>query len=147
MSKIDIVSFELGMINCFIEMVACGVKKLALSPPILPENHEEIKEYSDKMVEGFGIKSYLEKELLITDIQSEEFTRGKWNILYYDTDDVIEEYLNLKRKKEELEKIQEYKGEARKDISRKFGKLLSYPEKKIEEKISKTEPPTPFTLV
>jgi hypothetical protein len=29
---IDPLSFSLGMINCFVEMVACGVKRLALSP-------------------------------------------------------------------------------------------------------------------
>lgn len=145
--EIDVKSFELGMINCFIEMVACGVKKLALSPPILPENYEDIKKLSDKMVDGFSIKSYLEKELLVTDIQSEEFTRGKWNILYYDRDEVLEEYLELKGRKEELERKGKYIGAARKEISREFGRLLSYPENKIEEKISKTEPPTPFTLV
>jgi hypothetical protein len=32
--NVDKVSFELGMINCFAEMVSCGVKKLAISPPL-----------------------------------------------------------------------------------------------------------------
>jgi hypothetical protein len=28
--KIDAFSYKVGMINCFVEMVACGVKKLAI---------------------------------------------------------------------------------------------------------------------
>lgn len=31
LETIDRVSFEIGMINCFVEMVACGVKRLALT--------------------------------------------------------------------------------------------------------------------
>ena len=29
-------------------------------------------------VEGSGIRSYLETSLLVTDLQSPDFTRGKW---------------------------------------------------------------------
>ena len=37
--KIDKLSFQLGMINTFVEMVACSVKKLAISPPLTPEDY------------------------------------------------------------------------------------------------------------
>ena len=134
--EIDRISFQLGMINCFVEMVACGVKKLALSPPLTPDDYEKIRQSSDEIVEGFGIKSYMEKSLLITDLQSEDFTRGKWSILYYENDDVLAEYMDLKRKKEALVKTGQYDEIARKDVSRAFMRLLSYPEEKIEEKLS-----------
>ena len=65
---IDRFSFQLGMINCFSEMVSCGVKKLALSPPLSPQDYNRIKKFSDDIVKGFGIQSYLEKSLLITDL-------------------------------------------------------------------------------
>jgi hypothetical protein len=143
--KIDRGSFQLGMINCFAEMVACGVKRLALSPPLSPEDYSIIGRYSDRITTGFKIKSYLEKFLLITDLQSKEFTEGKWVILYYETDDVLKKYLALKEKKQNLESHGQYDDKARREISREFGRLLSYPEDKIEEKIAETR--SPFMLI
>ena len=145
--EIDRISFELGMINCFVEMVACGVKRLALSPPISPQDHERIKQSSDDIVKGFGIQSCLEKSLLLTDLQSEEFTKGKWVILYYEDDDVLNAYLALKGKKQRLENSGQYDRDARREISREFMRLLSYPEDKIEEKLSQDTPSSPYMLV
>lgn len=144
--KVDKVSFELGMINCFAEMVSCGVKKLAISPPLLPDDYGVIGFLSDEIVQGFGIRSYLEKSLLITDLQSEDFTKGKWSILYYEKESALKVYLELKEKKESLEAMGKYDETARKAISREFMRLLSYPDNKIEEKLAKTDPSDPFIL-
>ncbi len=144
--KVDKVSFELGMINCFAEMVACGVKKLAISPPLLPEDYCVIGSLSDEIVQSFGIKSYLEKSLLITNLQSEDFTKGKWSILYYEDESVLKAYLGLKEKKERLEEMGQCDKTVLKTISREFMRLLSYPDKKIEEKLSKKSPSDPFIL-
>ncbi len=145
--QIDRVSFQLGMINCFVEMVACGVKKLAISPPVSPNDYKIIGKASEKIAKGFGIKSYIEKSLLITDLQPAEFTQGKWSILYYEDDDVLDAYLALKKKKQELEQSGRYNENTRKKISLEFGGLLSYPREKIEEKISQESQPKPFMLV
>lgn len=144
--KLDTVSFELGMINCFAEMVSCGVKKLAISPPLSPENYDLIGPLSDEIIRGFGIRSYLEKSLLITDLQTEDFTRGKWSILYYEKESVLEDYLKLKEKKKNLEEMGKYDEFERKTISREFMRLLSYPDHKITEKLAKTDPSNPFIL-
>ena len=136
--KIDRVSFQLGMINCFVEMVAAGVKTLALSPPLTPEDYERMKSASQQLVKAFGIQSYLEKSLLITDLQSEEFTRGKWSILYYKTDDVLQSYLDLKAMKQRLEEEDRYDADCRHFISRKFMELLSYSQEVIDEKLAGT---------
>ena len=144
--KLDQVSFELGMINCFAEMVSCGVKKLAISPPLSPENYDLIGPLSDEIIRGFGIRSYLEKSLLITDLQTEDFTRGKWSILYYEKESVLEDYLKLKEKKKNLEEMGKYDEFERKTISREFMRLLSYPDHKITEKLAKTDPSNPFIL-
>ena len=133
------------MINCFVEMVACGVKKLAISPPLSPDDYELISKASDKIVESFKIKAYLEKSLLLTDLQPPEFTKGKWSILYYEDDNVITTYLNLKKRKKELENSGRFDETARKEISREFMRLLSYPEEKIEEKLAELK--SPFMLV
>jgi len=135
-STIEQFSFQLGMINCFVEMVACGVKKLALSPPLLPDDYEKITPYSEKTVRGFGIKSFLEKSLLLTKLQTPEFTKGKWSILYYKTDEVLHNYLKLKAKKTQLEKEGRFDSRSETEISVEFMKLLSYPEEVIKEKLS-----------
>ncbi len=144
--EIDRLSFHLGMINCFVEMVACGVKNLAISPPLSPKDYLSVQEASKKIVRSFGIKSYLEKSLLLTDLQTADFTKGKWAILYYKDEAMLRKYLDLKALQERLLREKKYDENARKDISRKFMRLLSYPDEKIEEKLSKA-PASPFILV
>ena len=144
--KINRASFQLGMINCFVEMVACGVKRLALSPPVSPEDYETVKQASDRIVEAFGIKSYLETSLMVTDLQPASFTEGKWSILYYEEDAVLDEYLALKKRKEDLEKAGGYTAEIRKGTALALGRLLTYPESKICAKIAGTAP-APFMLI
>lgn len=146
--KIDRISFQLGMINCFAEMVACGVKKLALSPPLTPGDYRTVGPFSKKIVEGFGIKSFLEKNLLITGLQSEKFTRNKWSVLYFKTDDVLDAYLALKEKKRRLEEKNDYDGKAERDVSREFMRLLSYPDDVIQEKLNRGKADeSPFMLI
>ena len=145
--SIDRLSFQLGMINCFVEMVACGVKKLALSPPFKPEDYQAIRTASESIVKGFGILSYLEKNLMITDLQSEEFTRNKWSILYYKDKKILDAYLNLKSRQRNLLDREIYDDKTKKDISRLFMQLLSYPDDVIEEKLSKTKSGQPFLLI
>jgi len=145
--KIDAFSYKVGMINCFVEMAACGVKKLAISSPLTPEEYDQIKDASDKIVKGFGVKSYLEKSLIVSALASEDFTKNKWSILYFKTDAVLESYLTIKKKEENLKKQGAYDKKAYEDISRDFMRLLSYPEDVIEEKIFKKEPESPYLLI
>jgi len=100
-----------------------------------------------EIVEGFGIKSYLEKSLLLTDLQADDFTEGKWSILYYEKDEILEEYFKLKQVKEELQGDGHYDKAARTEVSRDFMRLLSYPEEKIEEILSGPAARSPFMLI
>ena len=136
----------MGMINCFVEMVANGVKTLALSPPIPPEDYEIIIPLSDKIVNGFGIHSYLEKSLMITDLQTEDFTKGKWSILYYDKDEVLDKYFELKERQKLLIDTGEYDKKVRQEISAEFMRLLSYTEEKINLILERDEPESPYML-
>jgi len=147
LKKVDRISFELGMINCFVEMVACGVKKMAISPPLTPDDYQIVDPLSEKMVQAFGIQSYLDKSLLITDLQTEDFTKGKWAILYYKDDQVREAYFSLKKRAEELESAGQYGTEDRKEISREFMRLLSYPEDIIAKILARESPDSPFILI
>ena len=145
--SVDRLSFQLGMINCFVEMVACGVKKLALSPPLKPEDYQAIRSASESMVKSFDIRSYLEKNLMITSLQSEEFTRNKWSVLYYKDEKILEAYLGLKNRQQDLMNRGSYDDEAKQDISRQFMQLLSYPEDVIEDKLQQIKSKQPFMLV
>jgi hypothetical protein len=146
MSKVDRLSFQLGMINCFAEMVAVGVKKLAISPPLAPADYEAIREASEAIVAGSGIHSYLEKALLVTDLQSPEFTRGKWSILYFKEKGTLDAYLALKERKAKLEEAGGYTPRTRREISRDFMTLLSYPEEAIESRLKAGGKEDPFML-
>lgn len=144
--KIHRLSFQLGMINCFAEMVAAGVKRLAISPPLDPEEYEKIREASEAIVSGSGIQSWLERSLIITDLQTPEFTRGKLSILFYRDEDTLLAYQSLKERQQAQVAQGAYVGEARRQISRAFMRLLSYPEDVIEEKIRGGGTTDPFML-
>jgi hypothetical protein len=135
------------MINCFAEMVAVGVKRLAISPPLLPEDYEAIREASEAMVEGSGIRSWLETSLLVTYLQSPEFTRGKWSVLYYKDPTVLDAYLELKERKASLEGAGRYHEGAAREVSREFMRLLSYPEEVIEAKLEAGGKDDPFIFL
>jgi hypothetical protein len=146
MTEVHGPSFHLGMINCFAEMVAVGVKRLAISPPLPPEDYEAIREASEAIVEGSGISSWLETSLLVTHLQSPEFTRGKWSVLYFRDPEVLEAYLELKERKASLEAAGRYDEGAAREVSREFMRLLSYPEGVIEAKLEAGGKDDPFML-
>lgn len=143
---IDEFSFQLGMINCFAEMVACGVKKLAISPPFKPAQYDTIAPYSSEIVKGFGIESYLEKSLIVTLLQSPEFTQNKCSILYYKNEPILDAYLALKKRQSGLIESDCYDGQAQKELSVAFMELLSYPPAVIESKLSGNHP-DPFIII
>lgn len=146
MTNIDLRSFQLGMINCFAEMVAAGVKPLAISPPLRPAEYDALKEASEAIVSGSGIKSFLETSLLVTDLQTPEFTAGKWSILYFDSDATLKAYQDLKDRKAALEEEGTYTLEARKEISRAFLELLGYPDATIKKKLEAGGEEDPYVL-
>lgn len=143
---LDAPSFQLGMINAFAEMVAAGVKRLALSPPLDPREYEAIREPIEAIVGGCGIRDHLETSLLVTALQSPGFTRGKWSVLLYKEPETLETYLGLKQRKEALERQGAYDAEAQREVSRAFMRLLSYPATVIEEKIRDACGADPFLL-
>ena len=144
MNDVDNRSFQLGMINCFAEMVAAGVKRLAISPPLTPEEYLALREASEAIVEGSGIYSYLETSLMVTDLQSSEFTRGKWSILYYKDPDTLVAYLRMKERKTMLEEAGTLSPEIRRVLSRDFMRMLGYPDETIARKLKAAGTEDPF---
>ncbi len=68
-----------------------------------------------------------ETDLIVTDLYPADVALGKHVLLIY-TGDTLDEYLTLKEEKAALVAAGNYTGEAREEIARRFGRLLSYPE-------------------
>ncbi len=137
MENIDRPSYELGIIAAFAEVVALGVKDLALSSPLEPEVYEQIRERADEIIQHNSIKWYPEKDFLVTDLFAEEMTWNKYVMFLYKDDAVLETYLDLKRRKKQLVDADSYEGEARLELAHAFGELLDYPEDTIKRMLSR----------
>jgi hypothetical protein len=133
---IDRRSFALGMINAFAEVVAAGVKPVALSPPIDEEMFEAIRSGSDAIVADWKVTSYVERELLETDLFPASMTDGITVILYAASESVLAKYLALKSERAEMVANGEYEGANRHSIAMQFGRLLGYSEKNLEAKLA-----------
>lgn len=136
--QIDHYSYALGVMDCFCEMVASGLKTLAMSHPC--DSKEERDGYLadvKKLCTQYEILFYPEDEAFLTDLFPEELNKGKYNYLFFRTGDVLERYLELKKRQKELLEKGAYTQMERYGIARAFGRLLSYPEKGIERLIRK----------
>ena len=134
--EMDSRSYQLGVIAAFSEVVAVGVKKLALSAPLAPKEMAQLIPDAARIAEENGVLLYLEKDFLVTDLFPGDITEGKHVLLIY-LDPIKDKYFALKQEKENLIKDGRYKGEPRKNIARKMGRLLSYPEERIEKMLEK----------
>ena len=131
--------FKLGMhvgeIKAWCEAAKNDAKNMSLSAPFKPEEYDEIKPYMKEYAEKNSVKYYLEKELIQTDLFGDMDLSGIWVFIIYKHPEIIEEYLNIKQEKERL-KQDEYRGEKRREIAVKFGRLLGYNEESIMERWS-----------
>ena len=137
-SQIDQRSYRLGGLSTFAEMVRVGVKTLALSAAVTPEEMDALEGEAQRIAGQEGVLLYRETDLIVTDLFPADVAAGKHVLLIY-TGTTLDEYLALKERKKELQEAGSYQGEARKDIARQFGKLLSYPDAVIEEKINRQQ--------
>ena len=133
-SQIDQHSFRLGGLSTFAEMVRVGVKTLALSAAMLPDEMDAFVGDAERIAQDEGVMLYRETDLIVTDLFPADVAEGKHVLLIY-KGATLDEYLALKQRKSELVASGSYAGEARRGIARQFGKLLSYPDANIEELI------------
>lgn len=132
---IDQRSYNLGGIGAFGEMVDAGVKKLALSAALSPEDMDALVEEAARIAKRNNVEIYRENDFLVTDLFPPSITEGKHVLVIY-KGETRQEYLDLKIRKGQLVASNQYAGEAREEIARRFGAMLSYPEWKIDELIS-----------
>lgn len=138
--EIDRYSYYAGAMDSFCEMVAVGLKKLAMSHPC--DSKEERDGYLPEVKRLCGeyeILYYPEDEAFLTDLFPEELNRGTYNYLFFRTQEVLDRYLGLKDMQKRMMEDGTYVGEKRRELAREFGRLLSYPEDGILRMIEKTE--------
>lgn len=136
---IDEYSYQLGVIDCFNEMVNAGVKRLAMSHPCrTADERDQYLEPCRDICAQYGTKMYAEDDSFVTDLFPEVMNRGASHYIFYKKDEDLEYYLELKKRKEELIKESRYEGELRYQIAWEFGKLLSYTDEAVERLIRET---------
>ncbi len=135
--SVDLPSYNLGKIFTFAEIVAAGVKRLALSPPLRPDEMAAVIKGAEGIAAEWGVSIYREEDLLTTDLFDEALTLGKEVLLIYRDPMVKEEYLKLKKDKARLLETGRYRGKERKEINMKMGLLLSYDQAYIENILNK----------
>ena len=140
MKKLDGDSYQCGVIDAFNEVVRAGVKRIALSHPVdTKEEAMELIPFSQQICQQYGNHFYLEESPLLTDLFPSSLNKGKYNIIYYRQEEDIQQYLALKKRKQQLLEQQAYQGEARRQIAEEYGKLLSYSPEAIERYLAQNE--------
>ena len=129
---IDERSYMLGIIGAFSEVVRLGVKTLALSEVMTPEEMDDAMEDIAVIAERNKVQTWRETDFLVTDLYPADVAEGKHVLLIY-TGDTLDRYLQLKADKAALVEVGDYEGAAREEIARRFGRLLSYPENVIDD--------------
>lgn len=132
---IDQRSYQLGGINTFAEIVDLGIKKMALSPPLSPKAMDDIMNDVERIAADHHVELYRETDFLVTDLYPASVTDGKQVLIIYQGS-TLDEYLGLKARKKELIEAGKYTDTWRRDIAFGMGRLLSYPDSKIEQLIS-----------
>ena len=137
MQNLDAFSYQCGVIDCFNEMVHAGLKTLALSRPMdSAQERDALIPFARESCQRYGTKLYIEDEPLLTDLFPISMNLGKHNMLLYQADHILDQYLRLKRWKESLVREKVYFGGNRTQIAWDFGRLLSYPEDAIRRLIA-----------
>ncbi len=119
-------------------MIGAGVKKLALSAAMPPEEMDALINEARAIAERNGAEVYLEEEFLVTDLFPADITDGMQVLLIY-RGLTLQEYLDLKERKRLLVESGSYEGTARAEIAREMGRLLSYPEDKITSLLTRQQ--------
>lgn len=130
----DLRSYRLGATASWSEAISAGIKELALSSPATPEEMDALIDDATKIAARFGVSVFRETDLLVTDLFPDDVAKDKHVLMLYRSP-TLEKYLALKQRKADLIEAGKYTGKARQDIARGFGRLLSYPDAVIDEKL------------
>jgi len=127
---VDQYSYNLGVVGGFSELVAAGVKKMAFSSPMKPGEMDQFIREAEKIAARHGVSVYRESDLIVTDLFPADVAQGLDVLLLY-KGTALDVYQQLKQDQMKMMGEGVYEGEARRSISRRLGRLLSYSPRKI----------------
>ena len=128
-------SFEVGATEGFSELVNYGVKELGLGVPMSSEKMDEFWPYFEKTAKRHTVLLYRESDLIDTDLFTRGIAKGLDVPLIYNGA-TLTKYMDLKADRKRLEENGEYEGKAREEITRRFGRLLSYTPRTINNQLT-----------
>ena len=126
-TSIDERSYSLGLLGGFSEVVRLGIKTLALSQVMSPKKMDSIMDDAAIIAKRNDVLMWRETDFLVTDLFPANVANGKHVLLIY-TGETLDRYFAIKADKSLLLAEGRYEDQAREEIARRFGKLLSYPE-------------------
>ena len=132
---IDKYSYNLGVIGAFSELVNSGTKQLALSATLTSEEMDAFIEDAKKKALEHDVSIYRESDLIVTNLFPADIAKDLEVLLLFQGT-TLDEYFALKGEQATLIKENRYTNEAQLDISRRFGRKLSYSPRKINTLIS-----------
>ena len=137
---VDEYSFNLGnfdgTIGAFCDVIMTEAKPLAFSDPFDPADEALLTPYVAKKCENYGVKYYIDKDLLLTKLFASEDLDGAWVYILYKDDSVLEQYLALKKEEADLTTAGTYTEKAQNDLATRYGKLMGYSDKVIADMIA-----------
>ncbi|NRB50128.1 MAG: VOC family protein [Saprospiraceae bacterium] len=129
---LDRSSYQLGIIAGFSELVGAGTKSLALSEPMDSEEMDGIMDQVKAITDRYGIQWHRDPDLIVTDLFPADVAKDKEVLLLY-KGHTLEAYQQLKADKKRMEEQGTYSAAEKRQIARRFGRLLSYPPSRINE--------------
>ena len=134
-SKTDKFSYNLGVIGAFSELVNSGTKQLALSATLTSEEMDAFIGEAYEVASKHNVSIYRESDLIVTNLFPADIAKDL-DVLLLFQGTTLDEYHALKAEIENLESEGTYNLEAQIEISRRFGRMLSYSPRKINTLIS-----------
>ncbi len=126
---------ELGVVSAFSELVNARVKQLALSSPMSPDEMEKFYPLAVEAAAKHNVSVTREPDLIKTDLFPADIAEGK-EVLLLHQGNTKYAYDQLKKDQEALLTANNYTVAERQEISRRFGRLLSYSPRKINKLLS-----------
>ncbi len=135
----DQFSYHLGVVAGFCELIAADVKQLALSPTLTKEEMDRFIVEAEKIAKNHGVSIYRETDLLVTNLFPSDVATGLEVLLFY-KGTTKDAYLTLKEDQNNLKTRGAYDQQASREISRRFGRILSYSPQKINALLAENTP-------
>ena len=131
-SELDQVSYHLGVVFAFAEIVGSGVKRMALSSPLTLEQYDVIIDRVRILAREYGAVLYVDDDFLETKLFNPEYTRGKRVIHIARDQETVEAYKALKDRKSRHLAEDSLTDEVETEIAWEMGRLLSYSDDAIK---------------